>query len=303
VEAGYDAKYQALLERHQQELQKFQPESKTTTVTTTTAPMEKKEPEKQETNTQRNNDKDDDEEQVRQKKLSKKMQKRQQQRDREREREQAILEETARVGPTPREIEMQQIQSILAKLAVSSSSSSSNASVSLIIQEVPADGHCLYRAVAKQLSSSSSEVSHVDVRNWVAHEMERHSEEYAPFCEYNHEDEDEEDDFAAYVDRVRNTATWGGHLELQALASLLNRPIEIYQASHATPLVIVGRTHDPDDHDAEPTMLQYHHLLPKDTTPIRLSYHRHYYSLGEHYNCVVVAQGAAVAGVVPSELE
>jgi OTU domain-containing protein 6 len=283
VEAEYDTKYQALLERHQQELQQIQPQSQpeSTIDVPSTAPEEPNE----------NNDTydGDEEDRLRQKKWSKKMQKRQQQRDREREREQAILEETARVGPTPREIEMQRIQSILFP--------------SFVIQEVPADGHCLYRAVAKQLSSSSSsDISYLDVRNWVAQEMERHPEEYAPFCEYHHENEDH--DFAAYVDRVRNTATWGGHLELRALASILHRPIEIYRAVAATTttttssstLIIVGRTRIMDeDSNNEPTI--FHHLR-NDTTPIRLSYHQHYYSLGEHYNCVVAKDAA---GVLPPE--
>jgi OTU domain-containing protein 6 len=75
--------------------------------------------------------------------------------------------------------------------------------------------------------------------------------------------------FDDYVDRVRNSAEWGGHLELRALSLALERPIYVYSVQSGTkPLEIDGG---------------------KDKPPIRLSYHLHYYALGEHYNQVVAA--------------
>ncbi len=32
-------------------------------------------------------------------------------------------------------------------------------------------------------------------------------------------------------------------------------------------------------------------------TPLRISYHRHYFALGEHYNSVIVAGGKAISEV------
>ena len=92
-------------------------------------------------------------------------------------------------------------------------------------------------------------------------------DEFAPFCEYT----DAIPIFEQYVEKVRSSAEWGGHIELRALGIALNRPIHVYSVqSGKKPLAI----HE----DAE-----------DDKEPIVLSYHLHYYALGEHYNQVVVA--------------
>lgn len=86
-------------------------------------------------------------------------------------------------------------------------------------------------------------------------------EEYAPFCEYT----DSITSFEQYAERVRSSSEWGGHLELRALSEGLKRPLVVYSA--AQPKLVMG------DADGE--------------NPVLLSYHLHYYSLGEHYNQVV----------------
>jgi OTU domain-containing protein 6 len=92
--------------------------------------------------------------------------------------------------------------------------------------------------------------------------LKSNEEEFAPFCELS----DEITEFDHYVDRVRSSSDWGGHLELRAIGMALNRPIEVYSVhSGSKPLII---------HESE-------------NAPIRLSYHLHYYALGEHYNQVV----------------
>jgi OTU domain-containing protein 6 len=96
--------------------------------------------------------------------------------------------------------------------------------------------------------------------------LERHEEDFSPFCEYT----EDIPSFAMYVDRIRNSADWGGHVELRALSLALKRPILVYSQSQSHPLEI----HCETNREAE-------------TEPIRLSYHLHYYSLGEHYNCVM----------------
>ena len=79
-----------------------------------------------------------------------------------------------------------------------------------------------------------------------------------------------------YVDKVRDSAEWGGHLELRALRIALERPILIYSVQNGTePLEIHNENETPDKSDTD------------KKEPIRLSYHLHYYALGEHYNQVV----------------
>ena len=96
--------------------------------------------------------------------------------------------------------------------------------------------------------------------------LEENESDYAPFCEFS----DEVSTFAQYVDRVRSSSDWGGHLELRALSVGLKRAIVVYSA--VQPKLVLG-----DESD----------------NPIILSFHLHYYSLGEHYNQVVpVAEGS-----------
>ena len=98
--------------------------------------------------------------------------------------------------------------------------------------------------------------------------LSEHQDEFAPFCEYT----DEITSFDEYLSKVRNSAEWGGHLELRALGIALGRPILVYSVqSGAKPLAI---------HEIEEGA---------GAEPILLSYHLHYYALGEHYNQVVKA--------------
>ena len=215
-----------------------------------------------------------EEELQRQRKMEKARRKREKQKEKERRREEEIAaEKAATLGRTPRDLENAQLKQILQPL-------------NLAVRDVPADGHCLYRAVAAQLSegegpidgigadSSSSNPSNTDyvrIRAICAQALQEKQEEFAPFVEYN--EGTVEGDYAAYVERVRSSSDWGGHLELRALAMALNRPIHVYSTNSTTAMVITG---DGDDGNS-------------DKVPIRLSYHLHYYSLGEHYNQVVAA--------------
>eukprot|EP00038_Savillea_parva_P015633 m.221034 g.221034 ORF g.221034 m.221034 type:complete len:82 (+) comp31748_c0_seq1:489-734(+) len=72
--------------------------------------------------------------------------------------------------------------------------------------------------------------------------------------------------YAAYCDTMEQTAKWGGQCEIQALAAALGRPIRVYQAT--------SPPHEAGDMDRG--------------NPILLSYHQHEYSLGSHYNAVMV---------------
>lgn len=92
--------------------------------------------------------------------------------------------------------------------------------------------------------------------------LEQNEDEFAPFVEFS----DEVTSYQQYVDRVRSSSDWGGHLELRALSMGLSRGIVVYSATQ--PKLVLG-----DESDSA----------------VLLSYHLHYYSLGEHYNQVVPA--------------
>lgn len=94
----------------------------------------------------------DTEEVERQRKVEKARLKREKQRQKELRREQEISKETANAGPLPREVENKIILQQLAPL-------------NMIIAEVKADGHCLYRAVAAQCQSDYLTISKYSLKN------------------------------------------------------------------------------------------------------------------------------------------
>lgn len=139
------------------------------------------------------------------------------------------------------------------------------------IKEVEADGHCLYRAVAdqlvqrKQTNVGESKEPHKLLRTMCAQYMRSHRAMFEPFIAV--EDEGGEQgakSFEEYLNTVQNTSEWGGQLELRALAGALQTPIRVLSAT--APDVIMG-----EDFSGE---------------PLRVTFHQHFLTLGEHYNSV-----------------
>lgn len=141
------------------------------------------------------------------------------------------------------------------------------------IHEVSADGHCLFRAIAHFLIDESNgkiSVTYKQLRERAAAHMRRCSGNFSPFFSVDSLPaglDVKPTNFAEYVDALESTAMWGGEMELRALSNEFARPIEVFKADSAT-LQMCG---DKFSH----------------AKPIRISFHRHYYTLGEHYNSVV----------------
>ncbi|KAI0171321.1 hypothetical protein BJ166DRAFT_461725 [Pestalotiopsis sp. NC0098] len=136
----------------------------------------------------------------------------------------------------------------------------------LVEEEIRPDGHCLFSAVADQLSQNGVPLGGGDVddkapyrtvRRRATEHMERHRDDFAPFLE---------EDFGQYVRKIRDTAEWGGQLELKALADAYGVEIKVVQD---------GRTE---------TIEPGAGARPGETPRIWLAYYRHGYGLGEHYN-------------------
>lgn len=103
------------------------------------------------------------------------------------------------------------------------------------------------------------------MRQIAANHLRAHSEDYAPFLGLT----PNSSEYEAYCETVASTAEWGGQLELRALAEALNVNIIVHSANSA-PLEMSAGTHS-----------------THDTPTIQLSFHRHLFNLGEHYNAVV----------------
>ena len=73
------------------------------------------------------------------------------------------------------------------------------------------------------------------------------------------------------------SAVWGGQLELLALAHALQKPIFVFDAMQP----VIRMNPDPSVVNLHPG------AWTLNSSPIRLAFHRHFYSLGEHYNSVV----------------
>lgn len=112
------------------------------------------------------------------------------------------------------------------------------------------------------------EFSVENLRKQTADFMRTHTDDFFPFlCDQDDGDMFSKEKYTTYCNNIESTRAWGGQIELRAISNILKRPIEVLQAN--TPAVTIGEEFKAD--------------------PIILIYHRHVYSLGEHYNSVILA--------------
>jgi hypothetical protein len=139
-----------------------------------------------------------------------------------------------------------------------------------IIKRMESDGACLFRAIADQVYGDQE--MHSAARNLCMDYMVKNMDYFSQYIT---------EDFTAYINRKRNDHCMGNHTEMQAMAEMFNRTIEVYQ------------------YDSEPINI-FHGIYKTDNAPIRLSYHQNV-----HYNSVVdpyepsVGVGLGLAGYKP----
>ena len=135
------------------------------------------------------------------------------------------------------------------------------------ILEVSADGHCLFSAIGCQLNPP---MDHWQLRTLAATYLKEHRPDFEHFIEMGEEEVSTsiDDRFVEYCRKLESTGMWGGQVELEALSHALNVTITVLQA------------HGPE--------LNFN-FGPSDTKQrIYLSFHRHAFSLGEHYNALLL---------------
>ncbi|OAD55629.1 OTU domain-containing protein 6B [Eufriesea mexicana] len=172
----------------------------------------------------------------------------------EKERNQRIIEQEALNVFGKRNTELQTIKKILCDRG-------------LMIYEIPSDGHCLYNAVAHQLKIiGETPLNFHELRTKTATHLRENMNEFLPFISTPDSDDLlSSEQYEKYCHDVAHTSSWGGAIELQVLSHVLKCPIEVIQASGAP--YIIG-----DNYNNEKKMI--------------LTYHRHMYELGAHYNSV-----------------
>jgi OTU domain-containing protein 6 len=162
-------------------------------------------------------------------------------------------------GMTERQRELQLILNQLAPLE-------------LTLYEIQADGHCLYRAISHQMQFHNNEWNEFDymkLRQLAAKYMREHKEDFIYFIDTENGDVMDDARYEEYCKKVENSSEWGGQVELRAIANALQRPIRIFQNGQ---LIVMGEE------------------FSKEDNMLSISYHRNYYSLGEHYNSVIKKQ-------------
>eukprot|EP01132_Coremiostelium_polycephalum_P002711 gene2711-3364_t len=112
------------------------------------------------------------------------------------------------------------------------------------------DGNCLFRSIADQIYGDQE--MHNLIREKCMDYMEAERDHFSQFVT---------EDFNEYIKRKRSDKVYGNNTEMQAMAELFNRPIEVYYKS------------------LEP--INIFHGSYKGNSPLRLSYHR-----GNHYDSI-----------------
>lgn len=148
---------------------------------------------------------------------------------------------------------------------------------SLVEREIRPDGHCLFSAVADQLlhrgvplgsAPGAGAVEGVEgykvVRRVAAGWVGDRGDEFAPFLE---------EGVDIYVERMRDTAEWGGQVELLALAGAYNLEINVVRDG---PTEKITGAEGGGGREGE-------------VERIWLAFYRHGYGLGEHYNSLRTA--------------
>ncbi|XP_055296990.1 deubiquitinase OTUD6B [Sitodiplosis mosellana] len=159
-------------------------------------------------------------------------------------------EEINKTGP--RVIELNTIKNILAKR-------------NLLLHPIASDGNCLYNAIRNQLRVTGRFADDVQTMRHKTANYISENKDSLIFYMTNPDTGDclTDAEFEKYCADLKNTAVWGGQIEISALSQILQVPIEVIQATG--PSTIQG-----DDKFKGPNLI--------------ITYHRNMYSLGEHYN-------------------
>ena len=163
----------------------------------------------------------------------------------------AAAEAEAATMPNQRDVELKSMQDHMSKLGLTE------------IQIRP-DGHCLYSAIATSLPVETVKGSgpygpgYQNVRYVAAEFIAKHPEDFSAFLE---------EPVDVYTEKVKDTAEWGGAVELQALARAYDVQINVLQSDGGV------------------------ERIGEEGMGIWLAYYRHSFGLGEHYNALKEKDG------------
>lgn len=134
----------------------------------------------------------------------------------------------------------------------------------LKLYSVKSDGDCLYNALIHQLELAGITQSIESLRKIAADYIRLNRDELICYMTSSKNDDImTQEEFDEYCNQVQKTKAWGSQIEIQALSNSLKVKIEVLQGT-GTPTV------SGSEFKKRP------HLV--------VTYHRHFFGLGEHYN-------------------
>jgi OTU domain-containing protein 6 len=185
-------------------------------------------------------------------KLSKAQKRREKKEKKEQDRDGLIAMQEIENKKGPAFIELSKIKQILK-------------SKGLQLKEVISDGNCMYYAIADQCLAKLNMIkSCQELRNAACEHMLKNPDDYRPFCASEDGELMDEEAFNEYCMKIKDPRVWGSSIELKALAEVFNVLIEVVQADGAG--ILIGESEMPNKEK------------------LTLTYHRHMFGSGEHYN-------------------
>ncbi|GAB1599575.1 Hypothetical predicted protein [Argonauta hians] len=186
-------------------------------------------------------------------KISKAQKRRDKKAAEEKERERRLKEEEVANLSGDRHREGERLRAILEQLG-------------LCLHEIPSDGNCLYNAICHQLTLKNIQTTDYSaLRCKTANYMLCHEDDFLPFMTNNNADSPcTHEQYQKICKDIATTPAWGGQIEIMALSHVLQVPIKVIQAEGEP--VKVGQDYNNEE--------------------LILTYHRHAFGLGEHYNSV-----------------
>lgn len=134
----------------------------------------------------------------------------------------------------------------------------------LSLHQIKSDGDCLYNAIKHQLEIFGINKSVEELRRMAADFIRADRDELICFMTSpKTNDTMTAEEFEEYCNQVENTKAWGSQIEIKALSCALKVQIEVVQSTGSPTISGIEFKEQP-------------HLI--------VTYHRHFFGLGEHYN-------------------
>lgn len=138
----------------------------------------------------------------------------------------------------------------------------------LALLDVPADGDCLFHALADQLKragGSNAGKTDGEIRSEVVEYIRGHPDEYAGFVDSDKKEKDADQGakMAAYCDKMSRKGCWGGDIEINAAANVYGCSITVISADASD--IVIG----------------------SGNVNLTIAYLKHDLCTGEHYNSVI----------------